>query len=85
MRGFRVAYGRGKSFVVPAEVVVDLLRTFGGSEVPLGLSRFPARGSLNSWLRRRLAGEEDVPAAFVGPVLVAEGVAARVGDALRFA
>lgn len=81
-RGTKVVHGRGKSFVVPAETYAELVSCFAGREVAIGASRRPPRGSLNAWLRRRLPGVE-VPVAYVGPILVAEGAAERDGDALR--
>ena len=72
----------GKSFVVPAEVYAELLAHYAGQDVPIGASRQPPRDSLNAWLRKRLPHVE-VPVAYVGPILVAEGAAERDGDALR--
>ena len=81
--GTRVTHGRGKVFIVPASVYAEMLAHFRGHEVPVGLSRNPPRHSLGSWLKARL--DEEVPVAYVGPILVSEGVAERVGeDALRF-
>lgn len=82
--GTKVLHGRGKSFVVPAEAYAELVSRFAGQEVPIGASRRPPRDSLNAWLRKRLPSVE-VPVAYVGPILVAEGVAERDGGALRFA
>ena len=81
-RGTKVLYGRGKAFTVPAEVYAELLAHFAGQDVAVGASRQPPRDSLNAWLRKRLPSVE-VPVAYVGPILVAEGAAERLGDALR--
>lgn len=81
--GVRVRLGRGVSFVVPAALFAEMMAHFGGRVVALGLSRRPSRDSLGAWLRKRLPDVE-VPSAFVGPVLVALGVASREGDTLRF-
>lgn len=83
VRGTRVLYRHGQSFIVPPETYTALLVHFGGQDVPIGLSRRPARGSLGSWLRAQLGVELAV--AYVGPILVREGAAERSGEAtLRF-
>ncbi|HWH08136.1 MAG TPA: hypothetical protein VNX21_02985 [Candidatus Thermoplasmatota archaeon] len=82
--GTKVLHGRGKSFVVPAEVYAELLQRFAGQEVAIGASRRPPRDSLNAWLRKRLPDVE-LPVAYVGPILVGAGAAERDGDLLRFA
>lgn len=75
-RGTRVTHGHGETFVVPSEVYGELLRAFGGREVAIGLSLRPARASLGAFLAARL-GRQGL-AAYVGPILVAEGAAERV-------
>ncbi|HEX2021571.1 MAG TPA: hypothetical protein VHH36_02600 [Candidatus Thermoplasmatota archaeon] len=77
-RGTRVLHGHGSAFVVPAALYAEMLAHFAGREVEIGASRAPPRGSLNAWLRHRLPDVE-VPVAYVGPILVAEGAAVRVG------
>lgn len=81
--GTKVLYGRGKSFTVPGEVYAELLAHYAGQEVAIGASRRPPRDSLNAWLRKRLPDVE-LPVAYVGPILAAEGAAERDGDLLRF-
>lgn len=79
----RVLYRRGSSFVISSGVFGEMRAHFASHEVPIGASRNPPRDSLNAWLRKRLPDAE-VPVAYVGPILVAEGLAIRDGDALRF-
>lgn len=81
--GTKVLYGRGSSFIVPPALYAELLAHFRGREVAVGASRNPPRDSLNAWLRRRLPDVE-VPVTYVGPILVALGLAERDGDVLRF-
>ena len=78
----KVLYRRGASFVIPAELLDELRAHFAGQLVDIGASRNPPRDSLNAWLRKRLPDVE-VPVAYVGPILVAEGWGSREGDALR--
>lgn len=81
--GTKILRGRQDPFVVPPALYAELLARFAGKTVEIGLSRRPARGSLGSWLRAHLG--VDVAVAYVGPILVAEGAAERVGeDELRF-
>lgn len=75
--GTKVLYGRGQSFVVSAEQYADLLAHFRGRRVAIGASRNPPRDSLGAWLRGRTGLHE--LAAYVGPILVREGRAERVG------
>lgn len=75
-RGTKVMYGRGESFIVPPEVYADLFRVFGGRDLKIGLSLRPPRESLGAFLASRL-GRQGL-AAYVGPLLVAEGAAERV-------
>lgn len=82
-RGTRILYGRNKQLVVPPDTYEDLRTRFAGKDVAIGLSRRPARGSLGSWLRARLGVELAV--AYVGPILVREGIAERLDETtLRF-
>lgn len=76
-RGTRIQYGRGGVLLVPPSLYAELLAHFGGKEVDVGLSRNPPRHSLGSWLKARLHGTE-VPVAYVGPILVAEGAVERM-------
>lgn len=83
VRGTRILHGRDKQFIVPPELYAELLATFAGKEVAIGASRRPSRGSLGLWLRSRLGVELAV--VYVGPILVREGAAERVGEAtMRF-
>lgn len=81
-RGTKVVHGRGATFTVTAAHYADLLARFGGREVAIGASFRPPRDSLGAWLRARVGPA--ALAAYVGPILVAEGAAERVGpDTLR--
>lgn len=83
-RGTRVTHGRGDVFVVPPEVYAELFRLFGGRELAIGLSMRPPRESLGTFLAARL-GRHGL-AAYVGPLLVAEGAAERLdAQTLRLA
>lgn len=73
-------FGRGQSFVVPPGVYAELFRVFGEAEFAIGLSLRPPRASLGAFLASRL-GRQGL-AAYVGPLLVAEGAAERVADQL---
>jgi hypothetical protein len=81
-RGTKVLYGRGSTFTVTAEQYASLLALFAGRLVDAGNSRRPARGSLGSWLRAHVGVE--LAAAYVGPILVHEGLAERQGDMVLF-
>lgn len=81
--GLKIILGVDRSFVVSPGVLSSLLAHFAGRVVPIGASRNPARDSLGAWLRSRV--DAPLAAAYVGPILVKEGVAERDGkDALRF-
>lgn len=81
--GTRLLLGRNKEFTVRAESYAALLEHFEGREVPIGASRNPPRDSLGAWLRSHVGG--DVIVAYVGPILVHEGYAERVGESeVRF-
>lgn len=83
-RGVKVVRGHDESFVVPAPVLAELVAHFAGREAALGNSFRPPRDSVGAWLQARLGIPGVV--AFVGPILVAEGVAVRVdAQTLRFA
>lgn len=82
--GTRILYGRNKTLVVQPELYAELRAHFAGKTVPIGASRRPARGSLGAWLRTHLGVELAV--VYVGPILVREGAASRVGESeIRFA
>lgn len=82
--GTKVVYGHGSEFVVTAEQYAALLAHFDGRTVAIGASLNPARDSLGAWLRGK-TGLHGL-AAYVGPILVAEGLAERLGPMeIRFA
>lgn len=76
--GTRIILGRGKETVVDASLYRELLTHFARRTVPIGASRHPPRDSLGGWLQPRSGTE--VLAAYVGPILVKEGYAERVGE-----
>jgi len=76
--GTRIILGRGKEAIVEAALYRDLLAHFARRTVPIGASRHPPRDSLGGWLQGRIGGES--MAAYVGPILVREGFAERVGE-----
>lgn len=81
--GTKLLMGRNKDFTVRAEQYAALLDRFRGRDVLIGASRNPPRDSLGAWLRSHVGG--DVLVAYVGPVLVHEGYAERIGEThLRF-
>ena len=79
----KVLHHRGQSFVIPAALLDEMRAHFGGKLVANGASRNPPRDSLNAWLRKRLPAVE-VPVAYLGPIVVAEGWGTREGDSVRF-
>jgi hypothetical protein len=59
-----------------------LLTVFKGKEVPIGTSRTsPPRGSVGEWLQRYVT--RTAIASYIGPILIADGVARRGGDSDR--
>lgn len=81
--GTKLLLGRNKEFTVRPEQYAALLDHFAGRDVAIGASRNPPRDSLGAWLRSHVGG--DVLVAYVGPVLVNEGLAERIGESeLRF-
>lgn len=77
-RGTKITFGHGTTLVVPALVYAELFRMFGGQPLAIGLSLRPPRASLGAFLAARL-GRQGL-AAYVGPILVHEGVATRTSD-----
>jgi hypothetical protein len=83
--GFEITYGRKPwTYALTAADYARLLATFKGRTVRLGTSRDrPPRDSLGEWLQQNVT--KTAIAAYVGPILVAEGVAQWVGSySLRF-
>ncbi len=76
--GTRIVLGRGEGVTLEADVYRALLAHFDRRTVPIGASRNPPRDSLGGWLRSRAGAI--VLAAYVGPILVREGYARRVGE-----
>ena len=76
--GTRLKLGGDEEILIDAETYRALLAHFANRIVALGISRNPPRDSLGGWLRSRVGGE--LLAAYVGPILVREGVARRVED-----
>ena len=74
--GTKLVLGLGRSAVISKETWADLLAHFRGKTVAIGASRNPPRDSLGGWLRSRVG--LPVAAAYVGPILVEEGLATRV-------
>jgi ribosomal protein S27E len=76
--GTEIVFGKGWKANVSAQDYVALRRHFMGLIVNIGTSRTePPKGSLGEWLRANVkyAGI----ACYVGPVLIIEGYAKRVG------
>lgn len=77
VEGTKVVFGHGSEFVVTSEQYATLLAHFRGRTVAIGASLNPPRDSLGAWLRGK-TGLHGL-AAYVGPILVAEGYAERLG------
>lgn len=83
----RLRYGQGFETRIAAMDIERLLTVFQGQTVLLGTSRdYPPEGSIGAWLQQNVT--KTAVAAYLGPVLVHEGLAAwgpRSGKALTLA
>jgi hypothetical protein len=72
-KGFEITYGRKPwTYTLATADYVRLLATFKGRTVRLGTSRDrPPRDSVGEWLQENVT--KTAIAAYVGPILVAEG------------
>ena len=76
--GTRITYGSGFSATISAAQYAKLLDHFRGRTVDIGTSRTnPPRGSVGEWLQSNVT--KTATASYVGPILVAEGYAEKVG------
>ncbi len=83
-RGTRIAYGKGFSSTVSANQYAELLNYFRDRRVAIGTSRTePPRDSVGEWLQSNVT--KTALASYVGPILITEGYAERVGSSeIRF-
>jgi hypothetical protein len=79
-RGVNIRYGsKGWPAAVTAQDFAALLAAFGGRRVDVGTSRTnPPRMSLGAWLQKHVT--RTAIASYVAPILLAEGLAARVPE-----
>ena len=77
--GTEIVFGRGDwKAKVSAEDYIALRRHFLGRTVNIGTSRTePPSGSLGEWLKENVT--QAAIACYVGPILIVEGYAKRVG------
>ncbi len=83
-RGTKITYGKGFSSTVSAKQYVELLDYFRGRRVAIGTSRTdPTPDSVGEWLQSNVT--KTALASYVGPILIIEGYAERVGSSeIRF-
>ena len=73
-----ITYGEGRQARVEAHQYVALRRHFLNREVPIGTSKTdPPANSLGAWLQANVT--RTAIASYVGPILVLEGYAERIG------
>jgi len=76
--GTTIVYGKGFSVKVSPSDYSRLISLFTGSTVEIGTSRTnPPAGSLGNWLRSNVI--KTAIACYVGPILINEGYAEKVG------
>ena len=84
--GTKIRYGKDRAFSVTVTALqyTTLLNYFRRRTVEIGTSRTqPPRGSLGEWLQANVT--RTAIASYVGPILIAEGFAARDGSTrIRF-
>jgi len=77
-RGTRIIYGKGFCSSISASQYTELLHHFRGRRVDIGTSRTdPPRSSVGEWLQLNVI--RTALASYVGPILITEGYADRVG------
>lgn len=77
-QGTQITYGRGYSLSLSTTQYAELLDHFLGDTVDIGTSRTnPPRGSVGEWLQSNVT--KTAIASYVGPILIAEGYAKKVG------
>ncbi len=77
--GTTITYGKGFTVNVSVSDYSRLVRFFSGSEVEIGTSRTNApAGSLGKWLQDNVT--RTAIASYVGPILINEGYAEKVGE-----
>ena len=78
--GVDIRYGSKGRAAVTAQQFAALLAAFGGRRVDVGTSRTnPPQLSLGAWLQQHVT--HTAIASYVAPILLAEGLAARVPQA----
>ena len=78
--GSTITYGKGYRIQVSGEDYSRLIAFFSGSTVEIGTSRTnPPAGSLGKWLQANVT--KTAIASYVGPILINESYAEKVGKA----
>ena len=76
--GLMITYGKGFSVTISTREYTALLKQFRGRTVEIGTSRTnPPRGSVGEWLINNVT--KTGIASYVGPILINEGYAVKVG------
>ena len=82
-QGTTISYGKGSSVKISSDVYSKMLTNFKGLTVNIGTSRTaPPKGSLGDWFKIN-EGKAAVT-SYVGPILIREGYAEKVGTEIRF-
>jgi len=85
-KGTIIRFGQNGKKQITADKYLDLLKEFSGQLVDIGASTrtTPAAGSVGAWLMENVTKTTAI-ASYVGPILVEEGYAEKVGPSeLRF-
>ncbi len=76
--GTEIVFGKGWKVAITAKDYVALRRHFIGRIINIGTSRTePPKGSLGEWIQANVM--HSAIACYVGPILIVEGYAKRVG------
>ena len=77
--GTTITYGKGFRVKISGSDYSRLISFFSGSTVEIGTSRTnPPNGSLGKWLQSNVT--KTAIASYVGPILINEGYAEKVGE-----
>jgi len=83
-KGTVIYYGSNRKVKFAAEEYIKLIKHFKGRTVAIGTSRTsPPKDSLGSWIKAYTA--KPAIASYIGPILINEGFAKKVGRSeIRF-
>lgn len=80
--GTKIIYGSNQETKVSAEQYFKLLSIFKGRTVPIGTLRCsPPRDSIGSWIRDNVVNRSLV--SYIGPILIREGYAEKIGSEIH--